>query len=182
MIGEAFQESMNLRAFSGYEMEKFWKNIEELAKRGFKPAKFEDQVRLAHNTKASLSEMDYFHNRLVSLSSADTKEVEAWIPLNSTKSRFHAAGIDTITLSAAQMKGAATGVSVYDVIQAVTQFASNDNGIHIDDYDRNKLQIDAARMLVKPMDMGNMIPSPFDTRSMESLKFGANWENNLVLS
>jgi hypothetical protein len=182
MIGEAFQESMNLRAFSGYEMEKFWKNIEELAKRGFKPSKFEDQVRLAHNTKASLSEMEYFHNRLVSLSSADTKEVEAWIPLNSTKSRFHAAGIDTITLSAAQMKGAMTGTTVWDLVNAASSFASNDFGINISDYGRSKLQVDAARMLSKSMDMGNIIPSPFDPRYSEELKFGTKWENNLILS
>lgn len=161
MIGTSFEESLKLGNLNPNEVSKFWGELNSLAERQFRPIKFEEQVRLAMNTRASLAEMEDVHDTIKSYSDADTKEVEAWIPLQDTRARFHLAGIDTHTFSGAQKKGARTGTNVWDVINGLTHFFSHDNGFKIDDYDRRRGQVLAGKMLTKTFDMSNIVPSPF---------------------
>jgi len=161
MIGTAFEETMSLGQMDGFSMEKFWTNLNSLAERGFRPLQFENRVRLAMNTPASLAELESAHDDLKSLSDAEHKELEAWVPYHNTRARFHAHGIDTLLLTHAQKKGAKTGTSVWDVVNGITHFASHDNGFKLDDFNRRKLQVQASKLLVKPFDMANVIRSPF---------------------
>ena len=142
-------------------MESFWAQLNDLANRGFKPSMFEDKVRLAMNTRASLFELETAHDNLKFLSDADHKELEAWTPLHTTRARFHAANVDTIFLSNAQKKGAKTGTSIWDLVNGLTHFATHDNGFKIDDYDRRRIQVQASQLLTKDYDMANIIASPF---------------------
>jgi hypothetical protein len=161
LVGKTFEESLSLGQMDGFSMEKFWTQLNQLAERGFRPANFENRIRLAMNTRASLFELENAHDWMKSLSDADNKELEAWAPLHNTRAKFHGANIDTITFSTAQKKGAKTGTSVWDLINGVTHFATHDNGFKIDDYDRRRLQVEASRMLTKDFDMANFVASPF---------------------
>lgn len=162
MMGTAFDESMKLSGIDATSMEEFWTRLNRLADNGFRPGKFDEKVRLAINTSASLSEMEEANGFMKAYTDADTKELEAWIPLQSTRARFHAAGIDTVAFSSAQKRGAKTGTSIWDVINGVTHFATHDNGFKFyDDFDRRKLQTFASRMLTKQFDMANIVASPF---------------------
>lgn len=161
MIGRSFSETIHLGQMDAVGMEKFTQQLDELAQRGFRPANFEERVRLAMNTKASLHEMDDACNSLLSVSDADRKEIEAWIPYGKTKEAFFRSGVDVNTLTTNQMKGAKTGMTIWDLINSVTHFATHDNGFKIDDYDRRRLQIESSRILSSEFDMANLIPSPF---------------------
>jgi hypothetical protein len=161
MIGTAFDETMSLGQMDGYSMEKFWTALNSLAERGFRPMEFEKRVRLAMNTPASLMELEAAHDSLRSVSDAQHKELEAWTPYHTTRARFHGHGIDTAMLSSGQKKGAKTGTTVWDLVNGITHFATHDNGFKVDDFSRRKLQVEASRLLVKPFDMANVIPSPF---------------------
>ena len=161
MIGRSFEETMALGQMDSFSMEKFWQKLNSLADRGFRPESFEAKVRLAMNTNASLAELENASATLKSLSDADTKELESWIPLQSTRAKFHLAGIDTLNFSGNQKKGAKTGTSVWDLVNGITHFASHDNGFKIEDYDRRRLQVEASRLLTKNFDMANFVKSPF---------------------
>jgi hypothetical protein len=161
MIGTAFDETFSLGQMDARYMESFWTQLNSLAERGFRPAKFEDRVRLASNTRASLFELESVHDTLKFLSDAEHKELEAWAPLHTTRASFHAANIDTILLSTSQKKGARTGTSIWDLVNGMTHFATHDNGFKIDDYDRRKIQVQASQLLSKAYDMENIIASPF---------------------
>jgi hypothetical protein len=161
MMGKTFEESLSLGQMDGRSMETFWAQLNLLADRGFRPLEFENRLRLAMNTRASLFELESAHDSLKAFSDADNKELEAWVPLHTTRARFHAANIDTITFTTGQKKGAKTGTSVWDLINGVTHFASHDNGFRIADYDRRRLQVEASRMMTKDFDMTNFVPSPF---------------------
>jgi len=152
---------LSLGQMDGFSMERFWSQLNQLAERGFRPANFENRIRLAMNTRASLFELETAHDWMRSLSDADHKELEAWVPLHNTRAKFHESRIDTISFSTAQKKGAKTGTSVWDLVNGVTHFATHDNGFKIDDYDRRRLQVEASRMLTKDFDMANFVPSPF---------------------
>ena len=161
MIGTAFEDSLSLGKMDAFGMEDFWRRLNILADNGFRPQKFEEQVRLAINTRASLAELEDANDTLKAFSDADSKELEAWIPLQSTRSRFHGAGIDTVIFSHNQKKGARTGTSVWDLVNGITHFATHDNAFKIDDFDRRKLQMEASRLLTKQFDMANLVASPF---------------------
>lgn len=161
MIGRSFEESMKLGQMDGKTMESFWNKLNSLADRGFRPESFEEKVRAAMNTRASLAEMESAAHDLRAYSDADTKELEAWIPIVSTKAKFHLAGIDTNTFSANQRKGAKTGTSVWDLVNGITHFATHNNGFKIEDSNRRKLQMEASRLLTKNHDMANYVRSPF---------------------
>ena len=161
LMGKTFEESLSLGQMDGRSMETFWAQLNLLADRGFRPLEFENRLRLAMNTRASLFELESAHDSLKAFSDADNKELEAWVPLHTTRARFHAANIDTITFSTGQKKGAKTGTTVWDLINGVTHFASHDNGFRIDDYDRRRLQVEASRMMTNNFDMTNFVPSPF---------------------
>lgn len=176
MIGTSFNESISLGQMDAKTMESFWANLNELAERSFKPSLFEEKARLAMNTNASLWELQNAHDVLRKYSNAEHNELEAWIPLGTTKEAFHRARIDTFTMGKDQMKNARTGVSVYDVIQGLTHFSSSDNGFKIADYDNRKIQYEAGALLAKKsFDMANQVRSPFN--EIET-KFGATWQRN----
>ena len=161
MIGKSFEETMKLTSFDSRAMEGFFNEINAMAKAGFKPEKFEAQVRNAINTNASLFEMEEAYHMMKAYSGADYKELEAWVPLQKTRARYHASGLDTIIMSKEQKKNAKTGTPIWDVINGLTHFSTHDNGFRIDDTDRRRMQVEAGRMLTKEYDMANIVKSPF---------------------
>ena len=161
MIGKAFEDTMKITSFDARGIEGLFNELNNMAKVGFKPAKFEEQVRAAISTKASLFEMEETYNMMRSFSGAEYKELEAWVPLQATRARYHAAGMDTITMSKEQKKNAKTGTPVWDVINGLTHFSTHDNGFRLDDTDRRRMQVEAGKMLAKEFDMANQVKSPF---------------------
>lgn len=161
MIGKSFSETMQLGQMDQMNLLKFNENLEALAKRGFRPEKFEERVRLAMNTRASLAEMEHAHGRIMASSDADAKEIESWIPYQQTKSAFFKSGIDVNTLTTNQMKGAKTGMTIWDMINSMTHFATHDNGFKMKSFNRRTLQTESSRILCDNFDMANLITSPF---------------------
>ena len=80
LVGKTFEESLSLGQMDEFSMEKFGNQLNQLADRGFRPANFENRMRLAMNTRASLFELENAHDLMKSLSDADNKELEAWAP------------------------------------------------------------------------------------------------------
>jgi hypothetical protein len=153
---------MKLGSMDPISMETFWSQMNELARRNFRPVGFESQIRKAMTTPASLSELADAHYSILSLSDVRLREAEAWVPYHETQDRFHKAGIDTIPMTPAQRKCAKTGTSIWDLVNGITHFATHDNGFKIDDYDRRRLQVEASKILSKKTyDMENIVASPF---------------------
>ena len=69
-----------------------------------------------------------------------------------------------------QMVAANSGMSVWEVVNAVTNFASNDSRANLSDMDRSNLMISAGNMLMKKKwDYSNTVPvDPFVRRGILS--------------
>jgi hypothetical protein len=69
-----------------------------------------------------------------------------------------------------QMMAANSGMSVWEVVNAVTNFASNDTRASLTDMDRSNLMIGAGNMLMKKKwDYSNTVPvDPFARRGILS--------------
>ena len=161
MIGTGFDETMALNPSDALAFEKFYTQLNELAKVGFRPRNYEARIRMAMNTRASLFELENAHTALRSMSDGIHRELEAWVPYHSTMEAFYKANIDAVFLNNSQKKSARTGTTVWDLVNGITHFATHDNGFRISDYDRRRLQVEASRTLTKEFDMLNMVKSPF---------------------
>ena len=161
MIGTGFAETLALNPSDPLNFEKFYSSLNELAKVGFRPKGYEDRIRLAMSTRASLNELETAHSAIRSLSDGIHRELEAWVPYHSTMEAFYKSGIDAVFLNTNQKKSSRTGTTVWDLINGVTHFATHDNGFTISDYNRRRLQVEASRILTKDFDMMNIVKSPF---------------------
>jgi hypothetical protein len=162
MIGRSFEEAMKITQMDPISMETFWSQMNELARNNFKPFAYEHKIRKAMNTSASLAEMADAHYSILSLSDARLREAETWVPYHATTDTYHRANIDTIGFTNGQKKCAKTGMSVWELVNGITHFATHDNGFKMDDYDRRRLQVEASKLLNKSTyDMENIVPSPF---------------------
>lgn len=176
MIGTAFNETLSLGQMDAKTMESFWALLNDMATRSFRPTLFDEKVRLAMNTNASLWELQNAHDILKRYSNAEHKELEAWVPLVTTKEAFHNARIDTFTMGKDQMKNARTGTSVWNIINGLSHFGSNETGFKVSDYDNRKIQYEAGALLAKKsFDMANQVRSPFEAIDN---KFGSVWQKN----
>jgi hypothetical protein len=161
MITRGFQEEFKLPKMDEASMNEFMFKLKEMRTNDYIPTGFNDAVRLANSTRASLHEMRYASNVILDCSGSTREEVESWIPLRSTEQAFQRIGIDTVALDSAKQKNAKTGTTVWELINGITHFATHDNGIEIVDYDRRRLQVYAGTLLTKKMDMENQVRSPF---------------------
>ena len=71
--------------------------------------------------------------------------------------RIHAAGIDTVGLTDSQKRNLRTGVTVWDVINGVTDFASHNYGFEKKPNADRHMQMRAGDMLSRTFDTSNLV-------------------------
>ena len=146
-------------------MEKFFENMNDLRKNNFAPTGFADRVRMAHNTPASLNELQFAHNLIEPFAG---ERSNTWIPYAENMNAFYNAGLDSI--SAQQMKAAKSNTSVWDVINGVTHFATHGAGIidtNMQDYNASDLMVKSGNLFgKKAFDHENTMPDLFRGRDL----------------
>ena len=159
------QEAYTLQSLDQGSMEKFFENMNELRKNNFAPTGFADRVRAAHNTPASLSELQFAHNLIEPFAG---ERADNWIPLAENMNAFYRAGFDS--LNSNQLKHAKSNTSVWDVVNGVTHFASHGAGIidtNMQDYDASNLMVKSGNLFgKKSFDHENTMPDLFGGREL----------------
>ena len=159
------QESYTLNSLDQGSMEKFFENLNELRKNNFAPTGFAERVRAAHNTPASLHELQFAHNLISPFAGERT---DNWLPLAENMNAFYKAGFDT--LSTDQLKHAKSNTSVWDVVNGVTHFATHAAGIidtNMQDYNASDLMVKSGNLFgKKSFDHENTMPALFRGRDL----------------
>ena len=159
------QETYTLHSLGGDNMEKFFNHLQELRKNNFAPTGFGDRVRAAHNTPASLSEMNFAHRIIEPFAGERTNH---WVPLQENMNAYHKAGFDS--LSADQMKHAKTNQSIWSLINGVTHFSTHGNKIidtNMQDYNAAEIQTRIGNLFgKKSFDFENSMPDVFRAESL----------------
>lgn len=159
------QEAYTLNSLDQGSMEKFFENMNELRKNNFAPTGFADRVRAAHNTPASLNELQFAHNLIEPFAG---ERADNWIPLAENMNAFYKAGFES--LNSNQMKHAKSNTSVWDVINGVTHFATHGAGIidtNMQDYDASNLMVKSGNLFgKKSFDHENTMPDLFGGREL----------------
>ena len=159
------QEAYTLNSLDQGSMEKFFENLNGLRKNNFAPTGFADRVRAAHNTPASLHELQFAHNLIEPFAG---ERVDNWIPLMENMNAFYRAGFEG--LSTEQLKHAKSNTSVWDVVNGVTHFATHGAQIidtNMQDYNASELMVKSGNLFgKKSFDHENTMPDLFGGREL----------------
>ena len=159
------QEAYTLNSLDQGSMEKFFENLNSLRKNNFAPTGFADRVRAAHNTPASLHELQFAHNLIEPFAG---ERVDNWIPLAENMNAFYRAGFEG--LSTEQLKHAKSNTSVWDVVNGVTHFATHGAQIidtNMQDYNASELMVKSGNLFgKKSFDHENTMPDLFGGREL----------------
>ena len=157
MVTRSFEESFNLNRNTTESWTSFWQNLERIEKGGFKPVAFTNKVLNARETTASFAEMERSMNLILGNSKCDLDNLQQFINYKPTFNRLHSAGIDTLKLTPGQKRNLRTGLSMWDCINGVTDFASHNYGFEKSANCDRHLQLQAGDILTKDFDTQNLI-------------------------
>jgi hypothetical protein len=162
MITRLFQESVHLQDINHKSFERFYSQVEELERNNFMPQLFAEKMKEAASTPASISEVEKVRKIMEENADIKPEHIEKFIPFLQTVRDYHRLGINVNDLSAVKKRNARTGLSVWMLINGLTDFASHDYGYKFLSGGPQQLQIFAGNMLCKNYDIANLVEvSPY---------------------
>jgi hypothetical protein len=165
----AFAENYGLHSLNDKNINEFNEHMIRMASTGFQPVGLADTIRKAHNTDASLAEMQKAVSALLSTDQrVDYDYIQKYLPLDRAMKAYDMAGVDPNTFTQIQLKNAKSGMSVWDVVNGMTNFASNDTRYKIDNQKMGNLMVTAGNILTKKAfdTEGLLTVDPFANRSL----------------
>jgi len=168
LIG-TYDSDYNISGLDDRNMESFFEKFDNLAQNGFIREDLTDYINRAANTRASVDEVMKSRALINEYKAEDGPNavVGSLIPVAHVRDAY--ADLDDSPnvrdMSITQKKNALTDMSVWDVINGLTRFASHDytsDGFNITDGDQVRLQRCAGNLLEKKtLDCENVVPNPF---------------------
>jgi len=163
MVTTQFEEGFSLKSTDTKEWEQFYIHMTSLQKNGWAPAKFSQKVLEAKETAASYAELERGTHLILGSSNCKEDDLEMFFKgRKRTNIEFARNGIDLDKLNPKQKQNLRTSLSVWDVINGITDFASHNYGYEKKKNSDGHLQVSAGYMLCKELDSGNIISNqPF---------------------
>ncbi len=150
MTSRGFSEKYALSSLNDESISNFNDHMLQLASTGFQPQGFIDQIQKADNTHASLAEVKSAIGRIMATDKHVNYEfAQRYIPLERSLNKYQQMGVDTNTLTQKQMQTADSGMSVWEVVNGMTNFASNQNKFSINDHQMGNLMVAAGGIFTK---------------------------------
>ena len=169
MTSTAFAENYGLHNLNDKNINEFNEHMIRMAATNFQPVGLADNIKKANSTDASLAEMQRAASSILSLDKAvDYEYVQKYIPVERAFKAYSQLGADPNTFTKAQMKNAKSGMSVWDVVNGMTNFASNDTKFNINEGKMGNLMVTAGNILCKKQydTEGVLDINPFATRDL----------------
>jgi hypothetical protein len=171
MTSTQFDETYGLHQLTDKNINEFNEHMLRLASTGFQPVGMVEQIRKASYTNASIQEVEQALNRVVSSDkSINYDYMQRYIPIEKITKAYEMKGVNTAELNAKQRSTANSGLTVWELVNGITNFASNDTKFNINDNIRGNLMVGAGNLLMKrEYDMeGLLTVNPFGQRNLLS--------------
>ena len=149
-------ESYQLANLSGDSMEKFHEHMQQLRRNNFVPTGFQDRVKEAVNTPASMKELSWAHNQI---KRHVGDKADNWIPLSENEAAYTKANIGII-----DPKAAKSNQSIWSVVNGMTHVATHAPDLfamNMQDKDSTELMVQAGNLLGKQWNFQSATRSPF---------------------
>jgi hypothetical protein len=149
----------------------------QLQTNGFQPQGISDKVIKADMVNASLSEMQQAASSIMSNSKIEWKDLQRYVPIQETSDIFSRHGMDTTRFTRLQQKNATTGTSLWNIVNGMTNFASNGAKLYFDDEtQRQRIMVAAGNLFARDTyDTENLVLSPFTRKEAVAVETGDQW-------
>lgn len=172
----AFSETYGLHQFNERKINEFNEHMIQMASTGFQPQGLADKIRKADSTNASIAELQRASSLLMSADqSVDYDYIQRYTPIERANSAYKQVGVEPAELTSKQKQNAKSGMSVWDVVNGITNFASNDTRFGLSDSKKGNLMVAAGNLLMKKQfdTEGLLQVDPFATKELLSNEEGA---------
>ena len=150
MTSTAFAENYGLHNLNDKNINEFNEHMIRMASTNFQPVGLADNIKKANNTDASLAEIQRAASSILSLDkNIDYNYIQKYIPVDRAMKAYADLGADPNTFTKAQMKNAKSGMYVWDVVNGMTNFASNDTKYNVNEGKMGNLMVTAGNILCK---------------------------------
>lgn len=169
MTSTAFAENYGLHNLNDKNINEFNEHMIRMASTNFQPVGLADNIKKANSTDASLAEIQRAASSILSLDKKiDYDYIQKYIPVERAFKAYSQLGADPNTFTKAQMKNAKSGMSVWDVVNGMTNFASNDTRFNVNEGKMGNLMVTAGNILCKKQydTEGVLDINPFATRNL----------------
>jgi hypothetical protein len=150
MTSTSFAENYGLHNLNDKNINEFNEHMIRMASTNFQPVGLAENITKANNTDASLAEMQRAASSILSLDkNIDYNYIQKYIPVDRAMKAYSDLGADPNTFTKAQMKNAKSGMSVWDLVNGMTNFASNDTKYDVNEGKMGNLMVTAGNILCK---------------------------------
>ena len=121
-----------------------------MASTGFQPVGLADKIKMANNTDASIAEVQRAMSTMLTADKKiDFEYMQRYLPINRVMKAYSDIGAEPSTFTTKQLQNAKSGLSIWEVVNCITNFASNDTRYNIDDHKTSNLMVSAGNLLMK---------------------------------
>jgi len=150
MSSTAFSETYGLHELTDKSISEFNEHMITMASTGFQPVGLADKIRSANNTDASIAEVQRAMSAMLSTDKKiDFEYMQRYLPINRVMKAYSDIGAEPSTFTTKQLQNAKSGLSIWEVVNGITNFASNDEKYNIDDHKTGNLMVSAGNLLMK---------------------------------
>jgi len=150
MSSTAFSETYGLHELTDKSISEFNEHMISMASTGFQPVGLADKIKSANDTDASIAEVQRAMSAMLSTDKKiDYEYMQRYLPINRVMKAYSDIGAEPSTFTTKQLQNAKSGLSIWEVVNGITNFASNDQKYNIDDHKTGNLMVSAGNLLMK---------------------------------
>jgi len=150
MSSTAFSENYGLHELTDKSINEFNEHMISMASTGFQPIGLAEKIKSANQTDASLAEVQRAMSAILSTDKkVDYEYAQRYLPINRAMKAYSDIGAEPSTFTTKQLQNAKSGMSVWEVVNGMTNFASNDSKYNLDDHKTGNLMVTAGNLLMK---------------------------------
>ena len=150
MTSTSFSETYGLHELTDKSIREFNDHMISMASTGFQPVGLADKIKSANNTDASIAEVQRAMSAMLSTDKKiDYEYMHRYLPINRVMKAYSDIGAEPSTFTTKQLQNAKSGLSIWEVVNGITNFASNDQKYNIDDHKTGNLMVSAGNLLMK---------------------------------
>ena len=150
MSSTSFSETYGLHELTDKSIREFNDHMISMASTGFQPVGLADKIKSANDTDASIAEVQRAMSAMLSTDKKiDFEYMQRYLPINRVMKAYSDIGAEPSTFTTKQLQNAKSGLSIWEVVNGITNFASNDEKYNIDDHKTGNLMVSAGNLLMK---------------------------------
>jgi len=150
MSSTSFSETYGLHELTDKSINEFNEHMIQMASTGFQPVGLADKIKSANDTDASIAEVQRAMSAMLSTDKKiDFEYMQRYLPINRVMKAYSDIGAEPSTFTTKQLQNAKSGLSIWEVVNGITNFASNDEKYNIDDHKTGNLMVSAGNLLMK---------------------------------